>query len=51
MWAGSATISTVMFLETQTASWAHLGMLLACVVLVDLASYIHMVLEASGASG
>jgi small neutral amino acid transporter SnatA (MarC family) len=40
MLAGSATISTVILQEAQTASWAHRGVLLACVVLVDLASYI-----------
>jgi multiple antibiotic resistance protein len=49
MLARPATISTVILLEAQTASWAHRSVLLACVVLVDLASYIHLTLGASGA--
>ena len=54
IWAEPATISTVILLEMQIASWAHrvalLAVLLACVVLVDLASYIYLVLGASGAN-
>lgn len=50
MWAGPATISSVILLETQAASWAHRGVLLACVVLVDLASYITLALGACGAT-
>jgi small neutral amino acid transporter SnatA (MarC family) len=48
IWAGPVTISNVRLLEAQTDSWAHRGVLLACVVLVDLASYIHSALGASG---
>jgi multiple antibiotic resistance protein len=49
MLAGPAAISTVILLEAQAASWAHRGVLLACVVLVGLASYITLALGASGA--
>jgi multiple antibiotic resistance protein len=35
--------------ENADWSWAHRVVLLACVVLVDLASYIHLALGASGA--
>ena len=49
MLAGPAAISTVILLEAQAVSWAHRGVLLACVVLVGLASYITLALGASGA--
>jgi multiple antibiotic resistance protein len=49
MLAGPAAISTVILLEAQAASWIHRGVLLACVVLVGLASYITLALGASGA--
>ena len=49
MLAGPAAISTVILLEAQAATWAHRGMLLACLVLVGLASYIIFVLGATGA--
>ena len=48
MRARPAIISAIILLETQTALWAHRGMLLACVVLIDLAIYITAVLDASG---
>lgn len=49
MLAGPAAISTVILLEAQAATWAHRGMLLACLALVGLASYIIFALGASGA--
>lgn len=49
MLAGPAAISTVILLEAQAASWAYRGVLLACVGLVALASYIILALGASGA--
>ncbi len=49
MLAGPAAISTVILLEAQAATWAHRGMLLACLVLVGLASYIIFALGATGA--
>jgi multiple antibiotic resistance protein len=49
MLAGPAAISTVILLEAQAVSWAQRGMLLACVALVGLASYITLALGASGA--
>ena len=49
MLAGPAAISTVILLDAQAVSWAQRGMLLACVVLVGLASYITLALGASGA--
>ena len=49
MLAGPAAISTVILLDGQTSSWAHRSLLLACVALVGLASYITLALGASGA--
>jgi multiple antibiotic resistance protein len=49
MLAGPAAISTVILLEAQAISWAQRGVLLACVVLVGLASYITLALGATGA--
>jgi multiple antibiotic resistance protein len=49
MLAGPAAISTVILLEAQAATWAHRGMLLACLGLVGLASYIIFALGATGA--
>ncbi|MEQ1562254.1 MAG: MarC family protein [Nitrospiraceae bacterium] len=49
MLAGPAAISTVILLEAQAVSWAQRGMLLACVVLVGLASYITLAIGASSA--
>jgi multiple antibiotic resistance protein len=49
MLAGPAAISTVILLDAQAVSWSQRGMLLACVVLVGLASYITLALGASGA--
>ena len=49
MLAGPAAISTVILLEAQAETWAHRGMLLACLILVGLASYIIFVLGATGA--
>jgi small neutral amino acid transporter SnatA (MarC family) len=43
-----ATISTVIVLRTQNASWAHRVVLLSCVVLIDLAIYVTVALETSG---
>ena len=49
MLAGPAAISTVILLEGQAPGWAHRGVLLACVALVGLASYITLALGTSGA--
>ncbi len=49
MLAGPAAISTVILLEAQAISWAQRGMLLACVALVGLASYVTLALGATGA--
>jgi hypothetical protein len=53
MWSEPATIFNVILTEMSIASWAHrvalLAVLLTCVVLVDLASYTHLALGASGA--
>jgi multiple antibiotic resistance protein len=49
MLAGPAAISTVILLEGQAPTWAHRGVLLACVASVGLASYITLALGASGA--
>jgi multiple antibiotic resistance protein len=49
MLAGPAAISTVILLEAQAISWAYRGVLLACVTLVGLASYVTLALGASGA--
>lgn len=49
MLAGPAAISTVILLEAQATTWAHRGMLLACLVLVGLASYMIFALGATGA--
>jgi len=49
MLAGPAAISTVILLDAQATSWAYRGVLLACVALVGLASYLILALGASGA--
>jgi multiple antibiotic resistance protein len=49
MLAGPAAISTVILLEAQAISWTQRSMLLACVVLVGLASYITLAVGASSA--
>jgi multiple antibiotic resistance protein len=49
MLAGPAAISTVILLEAQATTWAHRGILLACLVLVGLASYTIFALGATGA--
>jgi multiple antibiotic resistance protein len=49
MLAGPAAISTVILLESQAKTWAHRGVLLACLGLVGLASYIIFSLAANGA--
>jgi small neutral amino acid transporter SnatA (MarC family) len=45
---GPVTISTVIVLRTQNASWAHRVVLLSCVVLIDLAIYVTVARETSG---
>jgi multiple antibiotic resistance protein len=49
MLAGPAAISTVILLDGQAPSWTHRSVLLACVALVGLASYVTLALGASGA--
>lgn len=49
MLAGPAAISTVILLEAQAISWTQRGVLLACVALVGLASYMTLALGATGA--
>ena len=49
MLAGPAAISTVILLDAQATSWAQRGLLLACLVVVGLASYIILALGAKGA--
>lgn len=49
MLAGPAAISTVILLNAQAETWAHRGMLLACLALVGLASYIIFAIGATGA--
>lgn len=49
MLAGPAAISTVILLEAQAATWGQRAMLLGCLVLVGLASYIIFALAATGA--
>jgi multiple antibiotic resistance protein len=49
MLAGPAAISTVILLEAQARTLMHRGMLLACLVLVGLASYIILAVGATGA--
>jgi multiple antibiotic resistance protein len=49
MLAGPAAISTVILLEAQAASWIYRGLLLACVAMVGLASYVVLAIGASGA--
>ena len=49
MFASPVAISTVVLLEVQAISWIYRVLLLACVVLVGLASYAVFVLGASGA--
>lgn len=49
MLAGPAAISTVILLDGQASSFAQRGLLLACVALVGLASYVTLALGASGA--
>jgi multiple antibiotic resistance protein len=49
MLAGPAAISTVILLDAQAAGWAQRGILLACLAVVGLASYIILALGAKGA--
>jgi multiple antibiotic resistance protein len=49
MLAGPAAISTVILLESQAKTWGQRGVLLACLGLVGLASYIILSLGATGA--
>lgn len=49
MLAGPAAISTVILLEAQARTLMHRGVLLACLVLVGLASYIILAVGATGA--
>jgi len=49
MLAGPAAISTVILLDAQAATWSHRGVLLACLVLVGLASYGVFAIGATGA--
>ncbi len=49
MLAGPAAISTVILLEAQAGTLMHRGVLLACLVLVGLASYIILAVGATGA--
>lgn len=49
MLAGPAAISTVILLDAQAAGWAQRSILLACLAVVGLASYIILALGATGA--
>jgi multiple antibiotic resistance protein len=49
MLAGPAAISTVILLEAQARTMTQRGVLLACLVLVGLASYIILAIGATGA--
>jgi multiple antibiotic resistance protein len=49
MLAGPAAISTVILLDAQAAGWAQRGILLACLAVVGLASYIILALGTKGA--
>ncbi|MEK7272226.1 MAG: MarC family protein, partial [Nitrospirota bacterium] len=49
MLAGPAAISTVILLDAQAAGWAQRSILLACLAVVGLASYIILALGAKGA--
>lgn len=49
MLAGPAAISTVILLDAQAKTWTLRAVLLACLVLVGLASYIVLALGATGA--
>jgi len=49
MLAGPVAISTVVLLDVQAIFWISRVLLLACVVLVGLASYAVLALGASGA--
>ncbi len=49
MLAGPAAISTVILLDAQAAGWAQRIILLACLAVVGLASYIILALGAKGA--
>ena len=49
MLAGPAAISAVILLEAHAKTWAERGILLACLVLVGLASYVILALGATGA--
>jgi multiple antibiotic resistance protein len=49
MLAGPAAISTVILLEAQATTWVYRGLLLACLVLVGLASYVIFAIGATGA--
>jgi multiple antibiotic resistance protein len=49
MLAGPAAISTVVLLEAQAKSLTQRGVLLGCLVLVGVASYIILAIAATGA--
>ncbi|SPP65882.1 MarC family protein [Nitrospira lenta] len=49
MLAGPAAISTVILLDAQATGWAQRGILLACLAVVGLASYIILAIGAKGA--
>lgn len=49
MLAGPAAISTVILLEAQAVDWSYRALLLTCVALVGLASYVILAISASGA--
>jgi len=49
MLAGPAAISTVILLDAQAVDWTYRALLLTCVALVGLASYLILAISASGA--
>lgn len=49
MLAGPAAISTVILLEAQAVDWSYRALLLTCVALVGLASYVILAISASEA--
>lgn len=49
MLAGPAAISTVILLDAQATGWTQRGILLTCLAVVGLASYIILALGAKGA--
>lgn len=46
--AGPAAISTVILMDAQAAGWAQRGILLACLAVLGLASYIILTLRTKG---